>query len=191
MFPFVMLFLFIAGFAFGIPFISIIPGIYLLFKLVMFILELASDHAKEKAGFEKKTTTVHHKYNDPFYGVHEVDEERTEWVKKEPLSTLEIGTSYESFVAQKLIQSGYTNIQFTPTSGDFGADIIAIDKQGRKCCIQCKCFQGSVGVSAVQEVFSATHYYGCSVAIVITNNRFTEAAKKLASKLKVCLFEYV
>lgn len=68
-----------------------------------------------------------------------------------------------------------------------GADLIAVDAQGRKIVIQCKRNGKPVGVTAVQEVLGAKHFYRANEAWVVTNSTFTVAAKKLARSSKVRL----
>jgi Restriction endonuclease len=66
-----------------------------------------------------------------------------------------------------------------PATGDQGADLIA-KKNGRTIIIQAKCYQGTVGNKAVQEVISALAYYGGDEGWVVTNSFFTPSAKALA-----------
>lgn len=107
----------------------------------------------------------------------------------ETVSPQEKGVSYEEAVAKSLKKKGYRNIKITPRSGDFGADIIATDKFGRKTCFQCKNYKGKVGIGAVQEIAAARKHYGCEKAVVVTNSTFTNAAKKLALSNDIDLFE--
>ena len=98
---------------------------------------------------------------------------------------------YEELVANYLRSCGYTKVQTTPKSGDYGADVIAVSPEGKKVCIQCKRFQGSVGVKAVQEIFSAKSYYNCELAFVYTTGEYTQQAYELAKKTGVELFVYL
>lgn len=99
------------------------------------------------------------------------------------------GQDYEVYCAKRLAHEGYHNLSVTPGSGDFGADVIGYDRKGRKVCFQCKLYQSSVGVSAVQEVLAAKQYYSGDRAVVITNSTFTSAARKLAKSGNVQLIE--
>lgn len=99
------------------------------------------------------------------------------------------GLEYEKYCAQKLIKSGYSRVKVTPGSGDYGADIIAYDRKGHKICFQCKKYENTVGVSAVQEIIAARHYYDCKKAVVLTTATFTPAAKRLAQATNVELIE--
>ena len=99
------------------------------------------------------------------------------------------GIEYERYVASKLLKQGFKKAEVTPGSGDFGADIVGKDKHGREVCVQCKKYQGSVGVSAVQEVIAATRYYKCEYGMVVTTSTFTPAAKKMAAQTCVVLQE--
>ena len=97
------------------------------------------------------------------------------------------GEEFEEYVAKVILPFfGYTNISTTKHSGDFGADILADCSKGRMA-IQCKRFNGNVGVSAVQEVVSSKNYYGCNVGAVFTNSYFTNAARTLAKANNVIL----
>lgn len=99
------------------------------------------------------------------------------------------GIMFERIVASWLKRSGFYNIALTQTSGDYGVDITA-SKETKRYAIQCKNYTGSVGIRAIQEVYSGKAYYGCDEAMVITNSGYTKAAKQLAKKNGVILIEY-
>ena len=100
------------------------------------------------------------------------------------------GHKYEHAVAQFLRHNGYSNVIVTRASGDYGADIIAT-KRGRKYAIQCKYYSNPVGLKAVQEVVASKKHYRCSRAMVVTNNTYTKAARRLAEENGVTLLENV
>lgn len=95
------------------------------------------------------------------------------------------GLAYERYCAARLSLYGYTNIVVTKDSGDFGADIIATDREGNRVCIQCKKYQGSVSLDAVQEVHTSRSHYGCERAMVITTSTFTPSARQQAQECGV------
>lgn len=97
------------------------------------------------------------------------------------------GEEYEHYVAERLKHMGFTNVQVTQLSGDFGADVLAYDPDGNKTCIQCKMYSGTVGIAAVQEIYGAKAYYKCDKAMVITTSSFTKAARQLALETDVKL----
>lgn len=99
------------------------------------------------------------------------------------------GEVYEAYVGYRLAYSGWAEITFTPVTGDYGADIIAIDKDGHKTCIQCKRYDNPVGVDAVQEVLAARQYYGAERAVVATNSTMTLQARNMAQRTDVELWE--
>jgi len=72
------------------------------------------------------------------------------------------------------------NASRTPTSGDYGADIIIETEQGTRIVVQCKRFKAKVNLKAVQEVVGAISYYNCDFGIVVTNSTFLNSAVKLA-----------
>ena len=55
--------------------------------------------------------------------------------------------------------------------------------------VQVKGDQSAAGNATIQEVFAAKAYFGCDVAWVITNSRFTRSAVDLASQLGVVLID--
>ena len=98
------------------------------------------------------------------------------------------GEDFELYVAQMLGRIGFYNIQTTKGSGDQGVDILA-EKEDMKYAFQCKRYDKPVGNKAVQEVFAGKFYYHCHVAIVVTNNYFTQSAKDLAHENGVVLWD--
>ena len=99
------------------------------------------------------------------------------------------GFEFENRCAAFLKTKGYRKITVTPPSGDQGIDIIAY-KSGLKYGIQCKYYSAPVGNKAVQEAYSGARFYDCDRAAVMTNHTFTKAARELADKLEVELWDY-
>ncbi len=69
-----------------------------------------------------------------------------------------------------------------------GADILA-EKEGVTYAVQCKCYNGPVGVPAVQEVYAGAAFYDRMVGVVMTNTFFTAPAVTIARKLNVLLWD--
>lgn len=90
------------------------------------------------------------------------------------------GLEFEEFLAGLFRAQGYA-AELTPTSGDYGADLI-LSKDGQRIAVQAKRYTGSVGVGAVQEALSGMAYYNCQAAWVITTGAFTANALELAKK---------
>ncbi|WP_068981751.1 restriction endonuclease [Bacillus sp. 37MA] len=97
------------------------------------------------------------------------------------------GTDFEQFLGVLFKRMGY-KVAFTPTSGDYGADLI-LRKEGRAIAVQAKRYKSSVGVAAVQEVSGARGYYGAPEAWVVTNNTYTKNARILADRTNVKLID--
>ena len=55
--------------------------------------------------------------------------------------------------------------------------------------IQCKRYNGPVGIDAVQQVYAGRDFYECNVAVVLTNSYFSKAAQRLADKIGVVLWD--
>ena len=98
------------------------------------------------------------------------------------------GYEYERYCTD-LFKYFNWNAETTKQSGDYGGDIIA-KKNGIKIVAQCKKWNNSVGLAAVQEVGFAQKYYKADYAIVITNNKFSKAAKEGAKKNDVILLRH-
>jgi restriction system protein len=88
------------------------------------------------------------------------------------------GTDFEGYVAARLQRAGW-DVTFTPTSGDYGVDLIA-RRDDRAVAVQCKRLGKPVGVAAVQQVVAGARHHDCTRSIVISNQEFTDAATKLA-----------
>lgn len=89
------------------------------------------------------------------------------------------GTEFEEFVAAQLRIAGYS-VAPTASTGDYGVDLIA-KKDGVRMAVQCKRLVKAVGVAAVQQVVAGALHHGCNRTVVVTNQTFTKAARRLAS----------
>jgi restriction system protein len=95
------------------------------------------------------------------------------------------GREFERWLGEFFETMGF-NVERTPYSGDFGADLIA-DWNGFRTAVQAKSGHFNAGVRAVQEAATAKTYYGCERAMVVTNQYFTSAAIVLADRVGVVL----
>lgn len=116
-------------------------------------------------------------------------------LQKEKLRALRIidiaamsGRDFEKYLVFLLSHQGFTAIEATQISGDFGADILAY-KDGKKYAIQAKRYTKPVGVTALYECFGGQKYYHCDECIIITNSYFTLTAKELAEKSSTQLID--
>ncbi len=98
------------------------------------------------------------------------------------------GHDFELFCAQLLERQGYIDVEVTRGSGDFGVDILA-EKDGVTYAVQCKRYQGPVGVDAVLRTYAGRDYYDRMVGAVMTNQYFTSPAVEAAKKLKILLWD--
>ncbi len=97
------------------------------------------------------------------------------------------GHEFEHFFADTISQIGYTDVSVTQGSGDYGVDVLAV-YDGTKCAFQCKRYKGSVGIKAVQEVFTGKMHYGAERGIVVTTGKFTKQSKDMAHECQVNLW---
>ena len=103
--------------------------------------------------------------------------------KLRALSTAQVdamdGFQFEQYVAGLLSYQGYSHIQVTQASGDYGIDVIAV-KDGQRWAIQSKRYSKPVSQAAIREAVAGAVYYQCQRSMVVATNTFTKHAKALA-----------
>ena len=88
------------------------------------------------------------------------------------------GIEFEEYLGTLFKNQGY-HVTYTPTTGDYGADLI-LKKDKEVIVVQAKRYNQTVGVKAVQEVIPALMMYKATAAWVITNSTYTKQALTLA-----------
>ncbi|RKP44512.1 restriction endonuclease [Cohnella endophytica] len=96
------------------------------------------------------------------------------------IDRMEDGSEFEMYLYRLFLELGYQGVYKTVGARDFGADIVFTDREGIRNVVQAKRYTDSVGISAVQEVFSCMRYYKAKKAIVIASAKFTEPCETLA-----------
>lgn len=99
--------------------------------------------------------------------------------------TSQVGLAFEQSCGARLCKLGF-EVEFTSVSGDFGCDIVAT-KDGLRYAVQCKAREVPAGVTAVQEAAAARSHYKTDFAVVISQSRYTKAARDLAASTRVAL----
>ncbi len=94
---------------------------------------------------------------------------------------------FEQFVGKLLKHRGYRTT-VVGQAGDMGVDVIA-QNEDKKYAVQVKRYSKPVSRQAVSDAVAGKEHYGCNAAMVVTNNRFTEGAKKLARSTKCQLVD--
>jgi len=105
----------------------------------------------------------------------------------DPFESME-GQEFEEYCAKLLESNGFTDIELTVASHDFGIDILC-NREEISYAIQCKCYSEPVGIRAVQEAYAGKDYYDRMIGIVMTNQKFTKNAVQFAQKLRVLLWD--
>lgn len=106
----------------------------------------------------------------------------------EYVDSLKDGLAFEQYFSNLLDKLGFYDIKITNGSGDYGIDVLAYNDDilyG----FQCKLYSSPVGNSAIQEAYSGKSHYDCHVAVVVTNNYFTDQARKQAKETNVLLWD--
>jgi len=70
----------------------------------------------------------------------------------------------------------------TPTTGDYGADLVLDDGSDHRYAVQAKRYRGDVGIAAVQEVLGAMSFYVCQTGVICTTAKLTRQATELAMR---------
>ena len=97
------------------------------------------------------------------------------------------GIQFQDYIAT-LFETRGDRVTRNPLSHDKGADLL-IEEFGFRIAVQTKRRKQTIGIKAVQEVYSAQCYYGAQRALVITSNRFTKPAIEMADRLGVELWD--
>ncbi|CRZ15721.1 restriction endonuclease [Mycolicibacterium neworleansense] len=97
---------------------------------------------------------------------------------REQAATEMTGLEFEDHVARVARTCGLPVIM-TPLTGDWGVDLI-VGHRPNRIAVQCKRLSRPVGAGAVQEVVAGAPMQDCAKTMVVTNNEFTPAARKLA-----------
>ncbi|WP_166903163.1 restriction endonuclease [Mycobacterium sp. DL440] len=97
---------------------------------------------------------------------------------REQTATEMTGLEFEDRVAHVARNCGLPVIM-TPLTGDWGVDLI-VGHRPNRIAVQCKRLSRPVGAGAVQEVVAGAPMQDCTRTMVVTNNEFTPAARKLA-----------
>ncbi|KGP79020.1 MULTISPECIES: restriction endonuclease [unclassified Paenibacillus] len=99
------------------------------------------------------------------------------------IDKMQDGSEFELYLYHLFQQLGYAEVHKTTSSRDFGADLVFVDRAGRRNVIQAKRYGANhpVGLSAVQEIYTSMRYYEADRSIVLTSARYTEACRTLAA----------
>ena len=97
-------------------------------------------------------------------------------------------TQFENFLQNFFELKGY-QVTRTKKSHDYGADLILI-RPWESIVVQAKKTKNTVGVKAVQEIYTAKSFYQTQKAILITTSHFSKPALKLAEKIGVTCWDW-
>lgn len=100
-----------------------------------------------------------------------------------PASNVSKGIDFERRCIELLSENGWSATP-TPKTGDKGVDIIAT-KRGLRVAVQCKCWEGNIGSTTVQEVYSGSQFYDADAAVILGETHLTAQAAEIARKLRV------
>lgn len=96
---------------------------------------------------------------------------------------------FEGAIAQLFLDLGHETARLTPTSSDYGADVIVDESSNAAIVVQCKLWSKPCGVEGVQQVASARAHYKAPRAILVAPQGFTANALNLASSTGVEMWD--
>ena len=96
--------------------------------------------------------------------------------------------AFEAFCAAELRRAGW-DARVSPVGPDQGVDVIA-EKGGVRVVLQCKLHARPIGNKAVQEATAARAHERAAFGVVVSNNRYTDAAVQLAASNRILLLHY-
>lgn len=107
------------------------------------------------------------------------------------IDKMEDGSEFEMYLYRLLLALGYKGVYKTVGSGDFGTDLVFLDRSGIRNVIQAKRYSidNPVGIGAVQQVYSSMRYYKAKKSIVIASSSFTSSCETLAGVNHVKLID--
>jgi len=105
------------------------------------------------------------------------EEKRVQALKLSDIDYME-GSDFEYYTGKLLTHRGF-EVEVTPSTNDLGVDIIA-QKGDLNYAIQVKRKSSPVSRRAVSDAVAGMSHYQCNAAMVVTNNYFSNGAKKLA-----------
>jgi restriction system protein len=97
------------------------------------------------------------------------------------------GSEFEEYLARLLRHQGY-QVERLGGSGDLGVDLIA-RRRSEACAVQAKRSSRPVSRRAVSDAVAGAQHYGCTRAMVVTNNLFTPGAEALAESTACALVD--
>ncbi len=87
--------------------------------------------------------------------------------------------AFERIISRLLIHQGFTGVRVVGGSGDKGADIIALGRNGKRWLIQAKYWAKAVPEVEIQKTLEASRLYKASISVVVALNGVDERARVL------------
>lgn len=95
------------------------------------------------------------------------------------------GNEFERELGSLFRELGY-HIEFTPSSGDQGVDLI-LKRRGTTTIVQCKGHQSPVGPAVARELYGSFHHFGADRAILACTGGFTRGVKEFLRDKPIAL----
>ena len=117
---------------------------------------------------------------------------KRQWLRWRALQIADIdnmtGFEFERYLIEVLKDRGYSQVEQTAASGDFGVDILYSEGSIRYAA-QVKRYKGLVGIEALYQSTGGRDFYKANQAVVITNSYFTVAAQTMATRANIQLID--
>lgn len=96
---------------------------------------------------------------------------------------------FEEYVAKRLFARHGYRVENTPDSRDGGVDIIVVDGNGRRAVVQCKRYLGTVGASAVRDLYGTMLHNEAAMGYLVTTGRISDDAREWANGKPLVLID--
>lgn len=97
---------------------------------------------------------------------------------------------FEEYIAELFGLLGYKNVNLTPATNDKGIDVF-MEKNGKRCAVQCKKFKGVVGSPAIQTFIGSMQHAEVQHGFFVTTSTFSLEAEKMAAEHPIELVDSI
>jgi restriction system protein len=120
-------------------------------------------------------------YNTKLEAIREKEKKSIE-LNKKVTSLSELNPrEFEEYLTELFKLLGYEKVTLTPQMNDKGMDIL-MEKDGKRCAVQCKRHKGIIGSPAIQGFLGAMQHAEVSHGFFVTTSTFSLEAEKMASQ---------
>jgi restriction system protein len=147
--------------------------------------------AKNKADrFQSRYSEIMGDYNSKIEKIKKAEAKIVDLDKKVSALYELTPREFEEYTAELFGVLGYENVKLTPETNDKGIDIF-MEKNGKRCAVQCKKFKGVVGSPAIQTFIGSMKHAEVQHGFFVTTSTFSLEAEKMAAEHPIELVDSI